>query len=106
MKVSFSEKSKEQYGKKKKSEKVLYLILGALVAEHAPTSAKYQITEYGLPTARDPSERAKFILKLHFINRTRFLIKKTQEHYASEKIDKNDLCLSLDALVGRAQPKY
>ena len=37
--------------------------------EHAPTSAKYQLTEYGLPTARDSTERAKSILKLHFLTR-------------------------------------
>ena len=37
--------------------------------EHAPTSAKYQLTEYGLPTARDPTERSKSILKLHFLTR-------------------------------------
>ena len=36
--------------------------------EHSATSAKYKFIEYGLPTAKDPTERAKFILKLHYLN--------------------------------------
>ena len=43
--------------------------------EHVPISARYQFTEYGVPTARDPSERAKIILKLPFLTRRRVSIK-------------------------------
>ena len=45
--------------------------------EHARTSAKYELTEYGLPTARDPTERAKSILKLHYLT-PRWFVRKIQ----------------------------
>ena len=105
-KWAFQKKAKSNTERRKKAKKSYIWFWVHWLPEHAPTSAKYQFTEYGLPTARDPSERAKIHFEVTLSKSKTIFNKKTQEHYASDKIDKNDLCLSLDELVGRAKPKY
>ena len=74
------------------------------MTEHAPKSAKYQIIKFGRLTARNLSEVAKIILKLHFLTRMQVL-RKTKEDYQTRKNCKNVLYLILSALVGKARPK-
>ena len=87
-KWAFQKKAKSNTERRKKAKKSYIWFWVHWLPEHAPTSAKYQFTEYGLPTARDPSERAKFILKLHFLNRRRFLIKKPKSTTPQTKLTK------------------
>ena len=62
------------------------------LAEHVPTSAKYQFTDFGWLTPRDPSEGANIILQLLFLTRMPIL-KKIKELSNREKLRE---CLIFD----------